>query len=293
MNSKFFLLTALLGITSVHAGESIDERAAVQPDGHVRVSNVAGRIEVETWDNDEVAVTGTLGRNVERLEFQVEGKYTTIKVIYPDGRNSGSSELFVRMPRLSELTASGVSTDIEVRGVLGVQRLETISGDIEAEAFGSDLEVKTVSGDTRVNGHDQESLVTVTTVSGDCVIRGVAGELEATTVSGSVEAAAAILSRARIRTTNGDIELHTAIAPGGRITAKTINGDIDVQLKERENLDLDVETFNGAIHTCFDANVERKSQYGPGRFLRHSSGNADQSLRVETLNGNVDICDRD
>ena len=292
MNSKYLLLTALLGFTCVHAGETIDERAAVQPDGHVRVANVAGRIEIEAWDKDEVAVTGTLGRNVERLEFRVDGKHTTIKVIYPDGRSSGSTELFIRIPALSELTASGVSTDIDVRGVLGVQRLETISGDIEAEAFSSDLEMKTVSGDTRVNGHNQESLVTVTTVSGDCIVRDVAGELEATTVSGSVDATAAVLSRARIKTTNGDIELTTAIAPGGRITATTINGDVEVELADRENLDLDVETFNGGINTCFDAEVERKSKYGPGRFLRYSSGDADRSLRVETLNGSVDVCDR-
>ncbi len=99
-----------------------------------------------------------------------------------------------------------------------------------------------------------------------------------------------VLTRVRVRTTNGDITIQGALADGGRLDGETVNGDVEVILADISNLSVNVETFNGDIDHCFDAEVERKSRYGPGRELRLSRGDGQRSVRVKTLNGDVEIC---
>ena len=286
-----FIAMVLIGLSPSASAEDIDERNSADPNGHVHVSNTAGTVTVIGWGEDEIEVTGTLGEGTRGLEFERKGRHTTIKVLYQRGSHrSGSSHLVVHVPENSELSVNGVATDIEVTGVLGVQRLETISGEITAETFASDLEAKSVSGDMVIHGHGYESLLTVSTVSGDTEISGVAGELETTTVSGDVEIEAGKITRARLRTTAGDVEISGDLVSGGRIDCESINGEITVKLTDGANLDVDIETFNGDIENCFGEKVERKSRYGPGRLLRFSRGDGDRTVRLKSLNGEIEIC---
>ena len=286
-----FIAMVLIGLSPSASAEDIDERNSADPNGHVHVSNTAGTVTVIGWGEDEIEVTGTLGEGTRGLEFKREGRHTTIKVLYQRGSHrSESSHLVVHVPEHSELSVNGVATDIEVTGVQGVQRLETISGEITAETFASDLEAKSVSGDMVIHGHGYESLLTVSTVSGDTEISGVAGELETTTVSGDVEIEAGKITRARLRTTAGDVEISGDLVSGGRIDCESINGEITVNLTDGANLDVDIETFNGDIENCFGEKVERKSRYGPGRLLRFSRGDGDRTVRLKSLNGEIEIC---
>lgn len=286
-----FVATAMFAMAPSAHAEDIDERGSADPNGHVHISNTAGSITVIGWDQDTVEVTGTLGDGTKGLEFKREGSHTTIKVLYQRGSHrSESSHLIVHVPQGSELAVNGVATDIEVTGVKGVQRLETISGEITAETFASDLEAKSVSGDIVIKGHGHESLLTVSTVSGDTEIFGVAGELETSTVSGDVEIHAGTISRARLRTTAGDVEITADLAAGGRIDCESINGEITVNLANGANLKVDIETFNGDIENCFGEKVERKSRYGPGRLLRFSRGDGDRTVRLKTFNGEIELC---
>lgn len=286
-----FTAMVLIGLSPSASAEDIDERNSADPNGHVHVSNTAGTVTVIGWGTDEIEVTGTLGEGTRGLEFKRQGRHTTIKVLYQRGSHrSESSHLVVHVPEHSELSVNGVATDIEVTGVQGVQRLETISGEITAETFASDLEAKSVSGDMVIHGHGYESLLTVSTVSGDTEISGVAGELETTTVSGDVEIEAGKITRARLRTTAGDVEISGDLVSGGRIDCESINGEITVKLTDGANLDVDIETFNGDIENCFGEKVERKSRYGPGRLLRFSRGDGDRTVRLKSLNGEIEIC---
>ena len=146
------------------------------------------------------------------------------------------------------------------------------------------------SGDVEIRGHHNATLVTIMTVSGDADITGIGGEVEASAVSGDLTIEADVLTRVRLRTTNGDITVQGALASGGRLDGETVNGDVEVMLADISNLSVNVETFNGDIDHCFDAEVERKSRYGPGRVLRWNRGDSERSVRVKTLNGDVEIC---
>ena len=148
-------------------------------------------------------------------------------------------------------------------------------------------------GDLLVEGRGETGFVTLTTVSGSIEAVGVTGEIETTTVSGDVEISKGRLRRARMKATNGTIEVDVSLAADGRLDAETLNGDVEVILATAENLELDLETFNGRIETCFGLTAERQSRYGPGRLLRASLGDPDRRVRIKTVNGDVEVCDED
>ncbi len=287
---KFLVcLIGSLAFSAAVAGEDIDERQDADPNGDVEVSNVSGEVRVTGWDEDVIEITGELGNGVDELVFERDGKHTTIKV---KGERMRSSDLYIKVPEGSNLEVNTVSADIEVDGVHGMQRLQSVSGDITSQVYEDDFEAKTVSGDLELVGNNARTLVTLTTVSGDAEIENISGEVEVTTVSGEIDIKAGVLSRARLRATNGELDIEGELEAGGRYDLSVVNGEVDVLLHSDANLDVDIETFNGDIDNCFGEKSERKSEYGPGRFLRFSRGDADRTVRIRAFNGDVDICSR-
>ena len=101
-------------------------------------------------------------------------------------RATARRKLRVQIPTDSELHLTTVSADASITGVLGVQRLNAVSGDVSTEIAGADLELKTVSGDVRIKGHGQPARLHVSTVSGDVHLDHGAGDLETSSVSGDL-----------------------------------------------------------------------------------------------------------
>ena len=61
-------------------------------------------------------------------------------------RSYEGTKLTIEAPRASMLEVSVVSASIAARAIEGEQRLQSVSGSIDAEAFASDLNVSSVSG---------------------------------------------------------------------------------------------------------------------------------------------------
>jgi DUF4097 and DUF4098 domain-containing protein YvlB len=270
------------------AERAIHEAGDVHPQGEVEISNVAGRIEIEGWDQDRVEVTGTLGRGAERLEFRIQDRHTLIRVEHPRGsRTVGPTELRIRMPVESRLVVASVSAAIVVRGVRGAQRMHSVSGGIDTVMFRDDVQLKTVSGDVRLEGAASPGLLTVTTVSGDATVRGVAGEVVMQTVSGDLDVSSDRLERARIRTTNGAARLRTRLAPGARIEMEAVNGPLSLILVGEPDAEFTLESFNGHIDNAFGPEPVRTSRFVPGTELRFTAGEGSARVNMETLNGAI------
>jgi len=112
-----------------------------------------------------------------------------------------------------------VSGEQQVEGVRGRQRLQSVSGSIDTEVF-DEFEIETASGEISVQGHGGQALARVTTVSGDVRLEDIGSELELNTVSGDMNVRARSIQRARINTTNGDLDFTAALAPDARIDAR-------------------------------------------------------------------------
>jgi DUF4097 and DUF4098 domain-containing protein YvlB len=279
-----------LAMAPAWAGTKIDEISDAHPRGEVEISNVAGEIKVNGWDREQVKVTGVLGEGSERLVFERDGRRTLIKVEVPNRtRHVGSSDLHVMVPEASRVTVTAVSADIEVMGVKGAQRIQSVSGDILAEVFDEDVETKTVSGDFEIRGHDRPALLTLTTVSGDGRVENIRGELVFQSVTGNLDVASSELNRARLRTTNGDIDLRSGLGTDASFDVEAINGDLLIDILGPVDAYFDIETFNGSIDNSFGPDPVRTSKYAPGRELRFTHGEGKARVRIKTLNGGVTL----
>lgn len=285
------LLAVALLCAQHAAADNVQRRAKADPKGEVVIRNVAGSVEVQGWERAEVDVQADLGSGAEGLDFVSAPGRTAIQVKLPNGHVSGgSSDLIVRVPRDSSLSVTTTSADQTISDVRGAQSLQSVSGSIQTEAWREEIEVKSVSGDVIVDGHGDDAPARVQTVSGDMRLTGIGRDIDLNSVAGDMHVRADRIDRARIKTTNGDLEFTAALAPEGRIDAEAINGDLHFILRGSIDAEFDIETFNGTIDNCFGPEPRPSREYGPGNELQFKEGKGTGRVRIKTLNGTVEVC---
>ena len=288
-------LALALGSPWAAAQTKVDRVIAADASGTVSITNVAGLLTVTGWDRAEVRATGTLGKGVERLDFTRQGSRVVIKVILKRGnlpKGDGSATLQVRVPHASRVEVSAVSADVTTAGVSGVQKINTVSGDLVAELGKGGAELQSVSGDAKLRGGAEGAKLRVSTVSGDLLLREGAGDIELQTVSGDINAQLREMRSGRVRTTSGDLELEAQMPGSATLEAETVSGDVEIVARAPAGLSIDAQSFSGEISTCFGREGEPTSKYGPGKRLSMQTVEGGASLRIKTLSGDVSVCDR-
>lgn len=286
-------LFACLGIALAHAAkaDTVNRKLDAAPAGTVSIDNTVGSVVVRGWSSNEVEVSGDIGGDVEELVFERRGNVVNVHVRTRrhNGRNI-DADLVVRVPERSTVKVGGVSVDIEVTGVLGPQRLTTVSGDVSSRAYQADVDIESVSGDIDVKGSGESARTRVNTVSGDIDVVDLAGEIEITSVSGDLSVSGGRWSRVSANTTSGDFDFSGELLDRGRLDIETINGDLDVVFTGDLSAQLDIETFNGDINNCFGPRPVRTSRYAPGRELKFTEGDGAGRVTIRTLNGDLRLC---
>ncbi|MBX5460472.1 MAG: DUF4097 family beta strand repeat protein [Steroidobacteraceae bacterium] len=279
--------------SSFAAGKVFDRSAAADPQGSVEVSNVAGQVRIMGWDKAEVAVHGELDDNVERIEFSSNKGRTVVKVVLP--RNCGNgcgADLEIRVPKQSELRVSTVSADLQTENIIGVQRLNTVSGELTAHTAGANFDGRTVSGDLRVLGNGEPAETRVETVSGNATLQRVAGRVEATSVSGELHLEVDPAHNVRLRTTSGDVSFRGQLTGSGTLEAESVSGEVRLTTRAQEGFAYEASSFSGDLDNCFGASAQSTSAFGPGSRLSGSRGEGKARVSVKTMSGDVEICDR-
>lgn len=293
MKRLSFLPAALLVAGAVAADEEIDRSLDAAADSTVTISNLSGSIEIDGWNENRVTVSGTIGDDVEELEFERDGDEITIKVKIPDrrwGSRDVSADLDIRVPVASSIEVSGVSSDIDVQGVRGSQNLQSVSGDITSTLFAADIDAETVSGDVEVRGSGEDADADLSTVSGDIEATGLAGRVRAIAVSGDVEIAGESFERVKLETVNGEVVFRGELRDRGRLDGESVNGDVEIILGGDVSARFEIETFNGRIRNCFGPEAVRVSEHGPGWELVFTEGDGSARVSLATLNGGVELC---
>jgi Putative adhesin len=285
------VLTALSFPWLAHAATSVDEHRAANPQGAVEIDNVAGSIDVQGWDKSEVAVTGTIGKDVERVEVTGEGNRTSVRVILPQGHHwgmrDGEAHLIIHVPANSSITASLVSSDVKVSAVHGGLELRSVSGNISGEG-GGDVHANAVSGDIHLTATSAK-VIEVKAISGNIVLTGGNTDIEATTVSGDAHLTLGTVSRARFKTVSGDIAASLAAAADAQIEGESVSGDVKLDFASAPAADFDIQTISGEIDNCFGPKPV-ESRHGPGARLTFKTGDSSARVRVSSHSGDVRLC---
>ena len=283
-------LLMLLTATAAYAAV-FDRQVPAQPRGVVEISNFSGNIEVSGWDRSEVSVHAELAGGVEGVAVSSEGGHTSIKVRTEASVSQGGARLQVKIPKESELDVSAMSAHVSTSSVLGIQRLSTVSGNVTAEIAGADVELKTVSGTVQVKGRGQPARLRASTVSGDLHLQHGGGDIEVGTINGALIVSLDGARSVRDRTTSGDLRLDGTLSHGATLEASSISGSLTVRTAADGGFAYEVSSFSGGISDCFNASPEH-TQYGPGSRLSGTRGTGAGHVRLRTLSGNVQLCDR-
>lgn len=297
MNTRQIALagTLMLAALPAVAVQNIDRSQATGPAPIVEVNNVQGKVTVAAWDRNEVKLTGVIENDEHELEFSGDAGRVTIAVRpqskrYSYGRDDDAF-LELKVPAGAILRVQTVSADIVAAGVRGEQRLEAVSGDVTTELFDQPLDVRSVSGDVDIRGSGGAGKVYAESTSGNVRARGLGGSLEAKSVSGDLDLQMGVTQEVRLETVSGDVGARLTLAEGGRVDAQSVSGDVNLSFGKPVNGEFDMESFSGDIDNCFGPKSSRKNKYGPGTELRFTQGSGNARVSLETLSGDIAVCD--
>jgi DUF4097 and DUF4098 domain-containing protein YvlB len=278
------------------AAQNITKRATVAADALVDVENVQGRVDVTAWDRNEVELVAVLESDKDQLEYEATDQQVRIKVSRPDRKYRHDEDedaiLTLRVPKGARLAVDTVSADIRIAGVRGEQRIGTVSGTLDTQAYDEAVDVRAVSGDITVAGTGGKAVVRSESVSGSTAVEGIRGSYEGKVVSGEIRATVAAASRLRLGAVSGDIAVTTDLTADARVDMESISGEIGLIVKPPVNAEFEIESFSGDIESCFGGKARATSKYGPGSELRMTQGNGGARVHLQTLSGDISVCDR-
>lgn len=294
-HSRAPILALTLALSAVcpraFAATPVDEHRAANPQGMVEIDNVAGLIDVRGWDKPEVSVTGTIGKDVERVDVSGDGNRISIRVVLPNhsnwGMHDGEAHLVVQVPANSSVSTSLVSSDLKISAVHGALELRAVSGNITGDG-GGDVRANDVSGDIHLTATAAKR-IEVKAISGNITLAGGNGEIEATTVSGDARLTLGTVSRARFKTVSGTISAKLAAAPDAQIDGESVSGDVSLEFAGEPAADYDVQTLSGDIVNCFGPKPT-EPRHGPGKRLTFKTGETSARVHLSSNSGDVRLC---
>lgn len=296
MNLRYALLAAglLAAAPAALAQQTITKNAKVAPDVTVEVTNVQGSVEFTAWDKNEVDLVAELESSKDELEYEATDRYVRIEVRRPHGKyhsDEDDATLTLRVPKGARIIADTVSADIGVTGVRGEQSLQSVSGEVRSQAFDAPVKATAVSGEIVITGNSGKSAVSTENVSGTSTVSGIRGSYDGEVVSGEIHATVAAADRIELNSVSGDIDLSVELGPTSRLDLESVSGTIGVRVKPPVNADFDIESFSGDIENCFGQKARDTSKYTPGSELNFTQGSGGARIEIQTLSGEISVCD--
>jgi len=215
------------------------ETFAVSGPVQLDISLPAGEIEVDAAPTGEARVELKALRGgesaVEEARVELRGDELIVKVDDPHAE----VQVRVHVPDGSALRAKTASGDLTARGNLGDTDVKSASGDVKLDSVGA-LAAKLASGDLKVKRMDGDTHID--SASGD-VDLGEAG-------SGVV-----------VRTASGDQQVR--VVAGGRVELSSASGDIRVGIKRGSRLWVDARSMSGDVVSELEVGDEQDGEEGP------------------------------
>lgn len=293
------LILCALGSSGAWAGEdrrgdAFEQIFEVEPDVHVDVEIISGRIELRGIDANEVRVhaTGQLRVDGSRRRVSLRAPHTGwIPWTHPV-----DVEIEIELPRKSRITARTINGGIEAEDVEGELDLHAANGAIEVKGAPEHAVLETMNAAIKFEG--ERSGVVAKTLNGEIELEGVSGEVQANTVSGRIRVEGEQIERADLRTMAGAIELDSSLAKGARVSAKSFSGPVTLRLPEGTSARFDVQSYSGGIQSDFASRLDGDDDgggdphswgHGPGRPLSFVVGDGDARISIESFSGGVKV----
>jgi DUF4097 and DUF4098 domain-containing protein YvlB len=265
------------------AGQHLEKHFAVQGRPVVMIQNVAnGRIEVKSWRNPEVVVSGTRASDKIAVDIEQAGDRIDVTSTILD-TSAQPQELETNL----QLTVPE-ETELQLKTQTGLIYVEQVMGDMKLESVSGDIHLKEVSG-----------YIIVRTTGGSLVCTQCAGKLEFSSISGSAQILQPGLTNVSLLTTTGNILFDGDFVRTGLYTMKSGKGLVEVRFSGTDSFDLNAQTTMGTVDNRAAAylkpdshGVKRlASKFSKGLFGTVGQGLA--KVELSSYSGTIRILKRD
>ena len=323
--NKIFTLAALVvflaGVSFAAAlqrekyEEKFEKTVRLDKGGKVDLRNIAGNLEVKTWNKAEVKIDAlkvskedTMEKAREnpgkvKIEVLEEGDVLYIKTEYPKEKIRSlnvSVEFWLTIPEDASVNINSVSGDIKAENIGGALKAGTVSGDVTLMDIEGTLIASSVSGDVTVDkagsGADCKSTsgnvelkmidgdVDLNSVSGDVYVENIKGSIDAETVSGDIKLMnVEDATEVKVKALSGEVIYDGVIKSNGRYYLRSHSGKVTLLIPGSSAFDLMAKSFSGGIDTEFDITVSGKF----GKEIKGSVNGGGAEVDVKTFSGTI------
>ncbi len=269
----------------------------------VSVTVPALDVEVRVAERETIAVEvsleasssspGTAARWVERNRPEFSDGPARLEISTPKhrrrttvsfGRFRAEGHVTIELPpgcRLEVETVSGTVALSGERGLDGLVRLDTASGDVGVTGGARELAVDTASGDVVIEGGELVTLQ-ADTASGDVRVKSRVARAEVETASGDVRLEA-LTGPLTVETASGELFARWRTRPDeGAARIRTASGDVQLRFPAGTVLRGEVRTTSGRLRSEFEGAWSRHR-----RSLELSAPEDGFEVRIRTTSGAV------
>lgn len=122
-------------------------------------------------------------------------------------------------------------------------------------------------------------------INGSLDVTGVTGEVRASCINGRLQTRD-LAGRAKLSTINGTLNARFTQL-GKSVDLNSVNGSVDLTIPSDSNAEVEANTVSGGIHNDFGLHVNNHRFVG--HDLRGELGNGGPEIRINNVNGRIDI----
>lgn len=224
--------------------ETLERTFDVSAPAHVMISNIRGKIDVQSGESDRVSVTAIKYLDDGNpAQTEIEITQTNDGYVHIEARMRERSlwgwlswmdnkpcrvDFIVRVPRACNLFTRAVSASTTIDGLEGSLTAKTISGEMRLSNLSGAFDLKSISG--RVSGQRLK------------------GPLKLDTISGRVEMIESNFPTLRASTKSGRLHLETPLSEGD-YRFNSISGAVTLIVPPTTRCSIDFRSVSGRVHS--------------------------------------------
>lgn len=296
-----FMLAPLSGKSCHKYEKEFKETYDVQPGMEMKISNRNGKIDIKTWDKDQLEIFALIcsdksTKELDKVNIDVSiDENIDIMTIYPGdsprkaNKNSPDKDGlgfrdFIRWISRGIGSNAAVDYEIKVPAYIVISQTESTNGEIHLNGTKGPSYAKTTNGKIKIE--DVIGDVQARTTNGQVEIKNADGFVNVKTTNGKI-----IVRESKgiekLLTTNGSIEAEIKEVKEGGAEIRTTNGSIKLGLAESIDAVLELNATNGGIDIN-DIAVEIVSQH-KNKYLKGKTGKGGAEIKASTTNGSIKV----
>ena len=290
--SLLITVTLLAGTAMTAAAQrKVDVRLHAQPDGFVRINNIAGTVKLVGWDRDSIAVSGTVHDTpTERFQVQQGAGGVTIGLWDTTVERAEPSHITVSVPSSSQVWIRTGSAEVYAGGLSGTLDVNSVGGEIHVEGAPVSVFAESMTG--RVVLDVRSPVARAKTVTGHILVRGAITDANVTSVSGNVLIEDAAVDRGSFGSVDGELRMVGDVRRGAALDFVTHSGAVEFLLPAAASAEFRVSTYEGGLRNEFDVPVHTSASKIKGSEQRFLLGSGGARINVRTFRGRVVVRSR-